>query len=136
MQSGSRPIQMEHPGQLVVAHSPHEGAQRSSRGGTPSVADRPGVRPAAEGSQSGRRGTRGHSQLKQIFSNGKRKLLYEISGKIKFEGEELEVKVAEVTCSGDREWQAKGKKKEEREKLAGVGGKLVEAMVGVINRFK
>jgi hypothetical protein len=46
------------------------------------------------------------------------------------------VKVEEVTCSGDREWQAKGKKKEEREKLAGVGNKLLEAMVGVINRFK
>jgi hypothetical protein len=53
------------------------------------VADRSGERLAAERSQSGGRGRRGYSQLKQIFSNGKRKLLYEISGKIKFEGDEL-----------------------------------------------
>ena len=33
------------------------------------------------------------SQFKQIFSNNKRKVLFEVSGRVKFEGEELELKL-------------------------------------------
>jgi hypothetical protein len=42
----------------------------------------------------------------------------------------------EVTCSGDREFKVKGKKKEERALLEGVGEGVVEAMVDCFNRYK
>lgn len=44
-------------------------------------------------SQSGRRGKVGFIQFKRIFSNNKRKVLYEITGKIDFEGEDLSLKL-------------------------------------------
>jgi hypothetical protein len=53
-------------------------------------------------SQSRRRGKPAVIQFKRIFSNNKRKVLYEISGKIDFEGEDLSLKLEEITCSGDR----------------------------------
>ena len=62
--------------------------------------------------------------------------MYEISGKIKFEGEELYVKLEELTCSGDQEFSVKGKKKEEREKLKPFASKIVSLVVEVFNRYK
>lgn len=41
-------------------------------------------------------------EFKQIYSNNKKKILYELSGDIKFEGEDLLIKIKEVACSGDQ----------------------------------
>jgi len=68
-------------------------------------------------SRVGRRSTFVTIQFKRIFSNNKRKILYEISGKVNFEGEDLFLNLKEFTCSGDREYEVKGKKAEERAKL-------------------
>lgn len=56
-------------------------------------------------------------EFKQIYSNNKKKILYDLSGEIKFEGDALLIKIKEVACSGDQEYTVKGKKKEEKEKL-------------------
>lgn len=71
------------------------------------------------------RGRNGETQLKQIFANSKRKVLFELTGKVVFEGEGLEIKLEDVTCTGDREYSVKGKVKEERERVSKVAGKLV-----------
>lgn len=76
------------------------------------------------------------TQFKQIFSNNKRKVLYEITGRVRFEGEDLELKLQELTCSGDREFQVKGKSKEERALLQAAAGQILEVVVGCFNRFK
>ena len=75
-------------------------------------------------------------QFKRIFSNNKRKVLYEISGDISFEGEDLKIKLVELTCSGDQDYVVKGKKAEEKAKLSSVAGKLVSLVVETFNRYK
>lgn len=75
-------------------------------------------------------------EFKQIYSNNKKKILYELSGEIKFEGEELMLKIQEVACSGDQEYTVKGKKQEEKEKLIAVGEKIIQVMVDCLNQYK
>jgi hypothetical protein len=93
------------------------------------MAGRERRRTAAQGGDPGRRSTLGPTQFQRIFANNKRKVLYEITGTLKFEGDELELKLKELTCSGDQEWGVKGKVKEEKERLRSVGGKIVGAVV-------
>ena len=84
---------MEQFGLLGGAFSPHEGTQRKRGVGDPRVALLAWQCVGAEGGESRRRGTSALSQFKQIFSNNKRKVLFEVSGRVKFEGEELELKL-------------------------------------------
>lgn len=63
-------------------------------------------------------------------------MLFEVTGTVRFEGEDLELKLEEITCSGDREYSVKGKKKEERSVLEGAAEQIVEAIVGCFNRYK
>lgn len=60
------------------------------------------VRPGVDLGGFGGRGRSGLTQFKRIFSNNKRKIMYELTGKIKFEGEDLCIKIEELTCSGDQ----------------------------------
>jgi hypothetical protein len=62
--------------------------------------------------------------------------MYEITGKVNFEGEELYLKLEEFTCSGDQEYSIKGKKKEEKEKLKPFAKKVASLIVGVFNSYK
>ena len=94
------------------------------------------MRTSFERGRSVGRGIFGLTKFKQIFSNNKRKVLYEITGKISFEGEDLVINLLEFTCSGDREYKVQSKKAEERAKLESVVDCLAEVVVQVFNGFK
>ena len=80
---------MEQFGLLVGTFRPHEGTKRKRRIGHRRVAVLSLLSPQAQGGESRRRGTSAMSQFKQIFSNNKRKVLFEITGRVTFEGEDL-----------------------------------------------
>ena len=62
--------------------------------------------------------------------------MYEISGKISFEGEDLFIKLEDISCSGDRDYRVSGKVKEEKEKLLTVSEKMIGVIVQAFNSYK
>lgn len=48
------------------------------------------------------------NQFKRIFSNNKKKILFDIRGGLEFEGEKLELELLQLTDSGDRDYCIKG----------------------------
>ena len=70
-----------------------------------------GRRSGAAGGEPLGRGRCGDTQLKQIFANQKKKVLFELTGKMVFEGDGLEIKLDDITCTGDRDYSVKGKVK-------------------------
>lgn len=78
---------MEFPWFLGGEDCSNEGAKRERRvrDSRLAIVEVGGAGP--ERGQLGRRGRCGVIQFKQIFSNNKRKVLYEVNGKVKFEGD-------------------------------------------------
>ena len=62
--------------------------------------------------------------------------MYELTGKVSFEGEDLHLKITDLTCTGDQEFSVKGKNKEEKAKLHSVAGKLIPTIVEHFNSYK
>lgn len=48
----------------------------------------------------------------------------------------MELKLEELTCSGDREYKVKGKSKEEKATLQPLAEQIVDVVVGCFNRYK
>lgn len=55
---------------------------------------------------------------------------------MKFEGDDLQLTIEDMTCSGDQEYSVKGKVVEEREKLQSVGAGVVAVLLQTFNAYK